>query len=58
MTEQERDEVLELIQSMSEEDVDRVLTMSARDLAMVPDVAQRTQLQILQRRLLEMSRDL
>ncbi|KAL7709603.1 RNA recognition motif(a.k.aRRM RBD or RNP domain) [Lotmaria passim] len=58
MTQQERDEVLELIQNMSEEDVDRVLTMSARDLALVPDVAQRKQLEILQRRLLEMSRDL
>ncbi|KPA84790.1 hypothetical protein ABB37_01272 [Leptomonas pyrrhocoris] len=58
MTEQERDEVLELIQNMSEEDVDRVLTMSARDLAQVPDVAQRKQLEILQRRLIEMSRDL
>ena len=58
MTQQERDEVLELIQNMSSEDVDRVLTMSARDLALVPDVAQRKQLEILQRRLLEMSRDL
>lgn len=58
MTAQERDEVLELIQNMSEEDVDRVLTMSTRDLAQVPDVAQRKQLEILQRRLLEMSRNL
>ncbi|KPI87405.1 hypothetical protein ABL78_3489 [Leptomonas seymouri] len=58
MTEQERDEVLELIQNMSEEDVDRVLTMTSRDLAQVPDVAQRKQLEILQRRLIEMSRDL
>lgn len=58
MTEAERDEVLELIQSMSEEDVERVLTMSARDFARVPDPAQRKQLEVLQKRLLEMSQDL
>ncbi|CAC9525774.1 conserved hypothetical protein [Leishmania infantum JPCM5] len=58
MTEAERDEVLELIQSMSEEDVERVLTMSARDFAQVPDPAQRKQLEVLQKRLLEMSQDL
>ncbi|KAG5471035.1 hypothetical protein CUR178_02342 [Leishmania enriettii] len=58
MTEAERDEVLELIQNMSEEDVERVLTMSAGDLAQVPDPAQRKQLEELQKRLLEMSQDL
>ncbi|GET91556.1 hypothetical protein, conserved [Leishmania tarentolae] len=58
MTEAERDEVLELIQNMSEEDVERVLTMSARDFAQVPDPAQRRQLEVLQKRLLEMSQDL
>ncbi|KAG5470617.1 hypothetical protein LSCM1_01863 [Leishmania martiniquensis] len=58
MTEAERDEVLELIQNMSEEDVERVLTMSARDLAQVPDAVQRKQLEVLQKRLLEMSQDL
>ncbi|AIO01109.1 hypothetical protein LPMP_322250 [Leishmania panamensis] len=58
MTEAERDEVLELIQNMSEEDVERVLTMSVRDLAQVPDPAQRQQLEVLQKRLLEMSQDL
>ncbi|KAG5470201.1 hypothetical protein LSCM4_02895 [Leishmania orientalis] len=58
MTEAERDEVLELIQNMSEEDVERVLTMSAGELAQVPDPVQRKQLEVLQKRLLEMSQDL
>ncbi|KAG5496274.1 hypothetical protein JKF63_02575 [Porcisia hertigi] len=58
ISEAERDEVLDLIQNMSEEDVERVLTMSARDLAQVPDLAQRKQLEVLQRRLLQMSQDL
>lgn len=58
ITEEERDEVLELIQNMSEEDVERVLTMTAADLEQVPDPFQRKQLEVLQIRLLEMSNNL
>lgn len=55
---QQQDEVLEIISAMSEEDVDRILTMTSQDLAQVADPAQRRQLEVLRDRLIEMSSEL
>lgn len=55
---QQQDEVLEIIGAMSEEDVDRILSMTSEDLAQVADPAQRQQLEVLRDRLIEMSNEL
>ncbi|EKG04849.1 hypothetical protein TCSYLVIO_004088 [Trypanosoma cruzi] len=57
-TEEERDEVIEILTKLSEEDVERIVTMSDEDLDRIPDLAQREQISVLRARLLDMAGDL
>lgn len=57
-TDVQRDEVIQILSAMSEADVDRVLNLTAQDLADVPDPAERRQLEVLRDRLIEMSSEL
>ncbi|KEG12961.1 hypothetical protein DQ04_01301050 [Trypanosoma grayi] len=56
--EEERDEVIEILTKLSEEEVERIMTMSDADLNRIPDLAQREQMSLLRARLVEMAGDL
>ncbi|ESL10616.1 hypothetical protein TRSC58_01648 [Trypanosoma rangeli SC58] len=57
-TNEERDEVIEILTKLSEEDVERIVTMSDEDLDRIPDRVQRQQMSVLRARLLDMAGDL
>lgn len=57
-TDGQKDEVINLVRQMREEDIERILLMTNEDLAAVSDPQQRSQLGILRNRLLEMSSSL
>ncbi|RNF27293.1 cleavage stimulation factor subunit 2 [Trypanosoma conorhini] len=57
-TEEERDEVIEILTKLSEEDVERIVTMSEEDLDRIPDLVQRQQMSVLRARLLDMAGNL
>lgn len=57
-TEKERDEVIDILTKLSEDDVERIVTMSDEDLNRIPDPGQRQQISVLRDRLLEMAGNL
>ncbi|ORC88256.1 uncharacterized protein TM35_000171280 [Trypanosoma theileri] len=57
-SQEERDEVIEILTKLSEEEVERIVTMSDADLNRIPDLVQREQMSMLRARLLDMAGNL
>ncbi|KAG8343674.1 putative RNA recognition motif (a k a RRM RBD or RNP domain) [Trypanosoma vivax] len=57
-SQEERDETIEILTKLSEEEVERIVSMSDADLSRIPDPVQREQLSVLRARLVEMMGEL